>query len=217
MLKSSPSTCRGPTGPRQTEGEAEQTRCQHVAGTLGRGGTCQSKLPRRVQEARRCESHLVFCCPEVTLFLCGHWPVYSCSPGRGRWTFQGPCRAACVLCSHGRCHMSALLPGEPEGGIVPLESKVLFQSANPLVVLPRPLPDTLLSHQGLRDGGHPVQKASVEPCVSTGRRGALAPACHNPARGVKSPSITGYKGRPLCHLLFLIPPVENRAGCPQVI
>lgn len=143
MLRSCPNTCRGPTRPQQTEGKVLQTRCQHVAGTLGRGGTCQSKLPRRVQEAHRCESHLVFCCSEVTLFLCGHWPVYSCSPGSGRWTFQGPYRAACVLCSHGRCHMSALLPGELEGGIVPLESKVLLQSANPLAVLPQPLPDTL--------------------------------------------------------------------------
>lgn len=39
--------------------------------------------------------------------------------------------------------MSALLPGELEGGIVPLESKVLLQSANPLAVLPQLLPDTL--------------------------------------------------------------------------
>lgn len=218
MLRSSPNTCRGPTGPWQTEGEVLQTRCQHVAGTLGRGGTSPSKLPRRVQEAHRCESHLVFCCLEVILFLCGHWPVYLCSPGSGRWTFQGPCRAACVLCSHGRCHMSALLPGELEGGIVPLESKVLLQSANPTGCAATALSQhPLLSHQSLRDGGHPVQKAWVEPCVSTGRWGAPAPACHNPARGAQSPSITGYKGRPLCHLLSLIPPVENRAGCPQVI
>lgn len=214
MLRSSPNTCRGLTGPRQTEGEALQTRCQHVAGTLGRGGMCQSKLPRRVQEAHRCESHLVFCCSEVTLFLCGHWPVYSSSPGSGRWTFQGPCRAACVLCIHGRCHMSALLSGELEGGIVPLESKVLLQSANPLAVLPQPLPDTLC---------FPIRACGMvgalyrKPCVSTGRWGTPAPACHNPAQGAQSPNTTGYKGRPLCHLLSLIPPAENRVGCPQAV
>lgn len=50
----------------------------------------------------------------------------------------------------------------------------------------------LLSHQGLWDGGRLVQKASVEPRVSTGRWGTPAPAYHNPAPGAQSPSITGY-------------------------
>lgn len=50
----------------------------------------------------------VFFCLDVTLFLCGSWPVRSGSLGSDRRTLQGPCGAACALGIHGRCHMSAL-------------------------------------------------------------------------------------------------------------
>lgn len=181
-----------------------------MAGTLGRGGTCQSKLPRRVQEARRCESHLVFCCPEVTLFLCGHWLVYSCSPGSGSWTFQGPCRAACVLCSHGRCHMSALLPGELEGGIVPLESKVLLLSANPLVVLPRPVPrHPLLSHQGLRDGGHPCTESLGRALCVYWEVGRTCPSMSQPSSGSKKPKHHRLQWK------VSVPPTVSHSTCRE--
>lgn len=108
MLRSRPNICRGPTLPQQAAGRDLLTRCRHMTGTLGRGGRPQSRLVRRVQEAHRYESHLVFFCPDVNLCLCGSWPLPLGSPGGGRRTFQGPCRAACALCIHGRCHMSTL-------------------------------------------------------------------------------------------------------------
>lgn len=161
-----------------------------------------------------CESHLAFSYPDVTLLLCGSWPVHLGSPGSGRWPFQGPCGAACALGLHGRCHMSTFYY------LGSWREASCFRSQRSCSILqthwlPQDLPYTLCF--STRPVGWRMRCAgglSKGPCVCTGRRGTSAPACHNTARSPK-PNLTAY--RPPCHPLSLLPPPENRPRCPQAL